>query len=156
MNGSIQARILEQLNLEMFLSEINLLLLLYKNGMKEEVERKKHFLILAKDYFFKAMKGFENYKENQETGKLSLTEEAIAADTAFRELSVAVERTEEIPKILPSSIRLFQKIIEGKEVSPEDIDKTVRLLKVILAELRKNYYSYLETPISSRASLERM
>jgi hypothetical protein len=146
MNGSKQ--VLEQLGLEMFFSEINLLLVLYKNGMKKEVERKKYVLDLAKDYFMKAIKGFQNYKENQKTNKLTLTKEAIEADTAFHVLLVAANKNpEELPKILQSSIEVFRKITEGKDIPPEDIDRTVRILKLVLNELRKSYYDYLEAPI---------
>ncbi|MBA7495126.1 hypothetical protein ES702_05705 [subsurface metagenome] len=151
MNGSVQARTLEQLSLEMFLGEVKLLLLLYKNGMKGEVDKKRQFLALAKEYFSNAVKGFEDHKKNQETGKLTLTKEAIAADTAFRELSVAIEKTEEAPKTLQSCIQTLEGTLDRKEVDPKDIDKTVGLLNVVLANLRKNYYDYLEVPMTDRS-----
>ncbi len=149
MNGPAQAEILEQLGLEMFLTEVNLLLLLYKNGLKDEIKKKNHFLLMAQKYLSRAVRGFSNDQEARRTGKHALNEETITADTAYRELLIAVKDQGEFQKDLSSHINTLQRLTDDKDVTLQQIDKITSLFKSITDRIRENHSEYLEAPITS-------
>ena len=141
--------ILKQLGLEMFLTEVNLLLVLYKNGMKHKIKGEENFLLMAKEYFSKAMQGFENEQQAKKTGISAFNEETIAADTAYRELLVGIKNVEGFKKALPVFIDTLQNIIDGNNVNSKKIDSITSVLESITARIRKNHCEYLESPITS-------
>ncbi len=143
-----QNEILKQLGLEMFLTEVNLLLVLYNNGMRHKIKGKENFLFMAKEYFSKAMRGFKNDQQAKKTGMRTFNEETIAADTAYRELLVGIKNVEEFKIYLPVYIDTLQNIIDKKDVDSKKIDNITSILKSITAQIRKNHCEYLEFPIS--------
>jgi len=126
---------LKRLGLEMFLTEVNLLLVLYKNGMKHKIKGKEEFLFMAKEYFSKAMQGFKNEQRFKRTGAIVFNEKTIAADTAYRELFVGIKNGKEFQKILAVCIDTLQNVIDEKDVDSEKIDIITSILKSITAQI---------------------
>lgn len=144
-----QNEIFRQLGLEMFLTEVNLLLLLYRNGMRHKVKGKEKFLSMAKEYFSKAMQGFENERQAQKTGMRIFNEETIDVDIVYRELLVEIKNIENFKSVLLSYIDTLQNIIDRKEVGLEKIDSITLVLKSITARIRKNHCAYLESHLKT-------
>lgn len=151
MNGCAQSEILEQLGLEMFLTEVNLLLVLYKNGVKDEIKKKKNFLLMAQQYLNRAVLGFSNDQEAKKTGKHALNEETITADTAYRELLIAVKNQDDFQKGLSGHINTLKELANDKDVPSQQIDKTTSLFKSITDRIRENHNEYLEASVRSIA-----
>jgi len=134
-NFGVDSVDLKRLGLEMFLTEVNLLLVLYKNGMKHKIKGKEKFLFMAKEYFSKAMQGFKNEQRFKRTGRIVFNEKTIAADTAYHELLVGIKNGKEFQKILAACIDTLQNVIDEKDVDSEKIDTITSILKSIMFEI---------------------